>query len=660
AIWEREFVEGRDINGDHFWGNPTDPNAVIERVDEETGEITYIDNASGRPIHNPIRNPNYEPKLFGGTLRVSDVNTETNEIDLELLEPSRDRMYEAEFRQTVFVPEVVWVRRAEGTREAEYNDLGDLIPYLPESYTDDPGSRQPIPEDKSRWMQVKITKVEVISDIDEGTTDDGTELKGHRVVFYATDTEGAPSRVLTLNIRGFDSGDPSYSPGAALMSDGNYYVAPSSLGFRITGDGTRVSPVEVDASGYKSTGRHRYENLSDLAPQLDGAEPAQPGGVAEVIEPDGDDEDDDPERLGITPNDRARHSWDDNLSLYTGDVTYYHRYSRAETEAAAEDEENEGPWDHWWSGTQESRSYSYSEDGVVRYHDSFVSDDMEPGLDSEDDDEGNPYSTYRSGVRIDGLRGILNGSRFNDVIVVPEANQDFSNDEVLSGFLPRHRDQLKSTDPEYQTVIEAGGGNNAIIGGAGNYNISGATFLWLDLDDADTALIQTPDTTATQDGGIDTRRNPWTYLRVRGGQDVYVYNPDETATDDQTDTARYAAQNDFYDIERNAHYANPTDEDLSLQQRGGSTGSWHDTAFYSEDASRARGEITESINRIPDLADQEAVAQEYWNEMGGPAAENEEEMDAFFGEMFGTIEEFGDLEAEAQNDSDDGSGGESW
>ncbi|MFH0800675.1 MAG: hypothetical protein V2A66_10935 [Pseudomonadota bacterium] len=261
-----------DLNNDGWIGRPGDPNS-LGVVHKSDGTTVYIDPASKRAIPNPWTNPSYKPYLTkDGYLEVIDKKDSIKSSDEEYVDLylrltedalknfSADNIYKTPIGLNI--PQSVWVERIDngtttstGAAPIQYKlDSKDTNEekMIPEKWITNGGLHQEVPSDLSKYVQVQVTDVNIISE-DSGLKDNNDPPN----ILYNTIVEMKNNQtvIARLQIEGFYT--KGSIPTAATTAGGNY-VAASSVGIGIYGSG-RVDPVKVDASQYKSTGRHVVE-----------------------------------------------------------------------------------------------------------------------------------------------------------------------------------------------------------------------------------------------------------------------------------------------------------------------------------------------------------------------------------------------------------------
>lgn len=164
----------------------------------------------------------------------------------------------------------------------------------------------------------------------------------------------------------------------------------------------------------------------------------------------------------------------------------------------------------------------------------------------------------RTGVFVQGLKGNLEGSAYNDFFDVPP---------------------LIGEDAEHATTVDAGYGFNAVIAGEGDHFIKGATFVQINSTGyGDVNYIDTPSNTHTKwldaqgnitsyDVAAGSPANPRVYVQVKtpGGKTV-VNNGVEGDTEGDADDPK----DDFYDISGSGeiNFTNTLDKDLPQTAAG--------------------------------------------------------------------------------------------
>jgi len=589
-----------DLDGNKWIGRPFVEGSYYVQYNDD-GTTTYIDPISKKAVPCPIMDPEYsaeivannsliaidesDSKVDKGTLGIADVYLKLNESAL-----SNSNTFGCPI--DIGIPEYLWVEREDGTYKTDFfGESSEEKMVLYNSWKNDSGLSQNVPEDLSKYMQVKITRA-VVHSIQCGTTSDGDALYSHVVELYDKDDVF----ISRISIEGTEAvGHDSVNTG--LVSEGyspGGYIAASSVGLAIH-DANRASPLELDCTRVESTGRHVTQNLESIIGSK------KPG------------------------NEQGNMTYNENIDLFAKkNYSSYHWDS------------DEGEWD--------TKNHELNEDGASYSYGSCNDRYLPPDKNVKVGD--GPVTTLLSGVHVSGLRGKIIGSRHNDVIVCPGVNEysDYALDH-----LP---DDLKETakgDPFYSNFVDCQGGNDVVKVGRGDNYVLQATFLWHENGGPqDDLFVQFPDQTSglSTDANADISPNQKTFLHFDGGH-AAVYNPHEFIASDYTDSESKeeveamlpCTEDDWYEkVHGSIEFGNPSDPDVI-----NSIGTTNNTDVFNKDHITQAMEDPEAawyeaLTSVPGEGDIDTDID--WDEVMGSKTELDAEMDSFFGEMFGDLNSF--------------------
>jgi hypothetical protein len=595
GIYLKEVGDMKDYNNDNWIGRPNFKGSYYLKYNDD-GSVTYMDPITKRAVINPLMDPVYQAQF-------------TNNDNLEIISAEDSIMaqndgYDAAVDLTlrlteqalangqgkfgcpidIGIPEYVWVKRdpdAEGAYKWESNFEGtasaDKISIYDEWEEGPNGIQQKIPENLSDYIQVQITGVNVDSEPSGyfDSSDEEQPLYNHVIEFTnATDV------VTRIVIEGFNTS--SAYPCATPIDDGDNYVAASSVGLSLHGE-KRANPIEIDASGLISTGRHL---TADLESQLGISAPADA---------------------------RGERAYKENIEAFTQESHKTEYFDGTDWQ-----EKN-----HDWS----SGDYGYSDSCKDRYMSS-----------SEVPTENDTLLAFKTGVFISGVRGNITGTRFNDVIVTDGVNE--YSDYALE-HLPADRLDIMKEDPFYSNCVNSDGGSDVVICGSGDNYVIGATFVDIrNSNNCDSNYIATPGVYDGQAKGSKGRTNSKCYINVTGGDDTYIFNPNEydptAKSESETETEAWedAWEDDYYKVGRGSQtYTMPGDDDIV----GGAASEDTITSADIKDlAGTAMDEFYTELTKVPEL-DEEAMAAS-WDDILGAKHDLDVEMDDFFNQMFGGFE----------------------
>src|SRR3990167_425692 len=131
-------------------------------------------------------------------------------------------------------------------------------------------------------------------------------------------------------------------------------------------------------------------------------------------------------------------------------------------------------------------------------------------------------SDYKTGIFIKDIRGNITGTAFNDIIVVPEPN-----DEKIREILPHDISKITPEHPAYATVVQAIEGRNIVVSEGGDIYASGVTAFFRNSKQAgDHIVVKTNNDLKSKD------KNHRIYLSIQGKRpDIVAIDNDGDATD---------------------------------------------------------------------------------------------------------------------------------
>lgn len=609
-----EFRLMKDLDGDHHIGRRGFAGSL--GVVTVKGVDYLIDPITKNIVSQPTKLPDFEPRLTTNTgieLK-SHGTTATEKADVVLGLSSAAFTNSSPYGTAydISIPEVLY-------RSVKADEWGNKKLYDGWAKDDSKGIYQKVPDNLSKYEQVKITKVEVesvavtkeITNADgtksrvEVKSENGTTLYHHKLVLYNGEDKAG-----VIRLEGMEGG-----PAAATLEGGGSYTAASSVGLSINGD-NRLSPLELDASGLKSTGKHSVADLQATLTTLSGAT---------ITPPTATEED-------TVAGDKARRgnaAFDENL-----------------TKAIS-------------SGNT----------------DQFI----ESTTDTTGTTEGAPTTLLgqKSGLFTRGIYGDITGTEYNDVFQVPDMNW-YSED--MKQYKPEHAAAIKKGDPLYSTRVDGRGGNNVMVGGTGDHYFYNASFAWITTENTDDEnFITTPDsqvnygysTAASGNIGASSSINPKSFVHIGGGH-AYVYNPsqlDQAALQKAASKYLIDAQKAYLAAHPDATLENdpnfPTEEKLSAdiereinKLEANQHNDYYEcvagsAAYSNTDAIDIVGEHSQGMTLQDILSAAEEPMSDWWDAVTEIPAVNAaeiqsswddvmlgesemfKEMDSFFEEMFG-------------------------
>jgi hypothetical protein len=626
-IYWVELQTGDDMNGDGWIGRPGAPGSFGVTF-TASGKKVYIDPITNQVLPNPpLMMPNLDLQVFRGNGFIVDGFQPPEghpEVDLtiELIDPAGSNgTFDASFTDEsrfntaseIMSTEFFWVE-TDSPFTPKMKSKGDefedyMAPAAFEMGTTENGVayiRQAIPEDRSRYMQVRVAKITVETYELPGL--DG----GNHIVTYKDAEDNIIARIC---IKGFEGGDPNMPWTDSL---GNGFA--SSFGLAINMDGSFTEKL-VDLDGVISTARHVVGD-GELAAALEGL-------------PDGS-------TMGQT---EGYESYNDNMAIFeqanpltTGfDLTTYQTIS------------------HQRDGTDQGLARDIS----------WVHDAYMPPEDMASKMNGNARENHDwgSGVYVygEGARGHFIGTKYNDIFMLADVHNIMSREEYTDVY--SNLEATDRADPLYQSVVIAGAGNNILRAYGGDLYAEGITLSWIDANHDDNVYIKTQGPENQLSADFDDQGNvesaPINYLNyvhvdAQGGI-VHIANPDENVADLVSESSSdnnqtydwqeapwaHSMLGDYYDINAGTvGFTNLDDPDvinsvgsMSLSgPDGGLNGmhDWRDAAIAEiEDAITRQG-----IDEI-DESELQALRDGWTSSYGVHTQQLQQEMDEIFGTIFG-------------------------
>ncbi|MFA4874272.1 MAG: hypothetical protein WC956_04155 [bacterium] len=604
ATWIQEQKSCKDLNNDHWIGRPNVGGSYYVHTNDDGTEV-LVDPISKKAVPPPIIDPEYVPELFASDTMekiTKDQAFGTPKDDAELYLKLKESALQNNNNNfgapiDIGVPESIWVKRdpegfADSKAAMDYKDGHQVM--QPAEFTANGGIKQNVPDDLSQYVQVQVAKVVVKSE-EIGSLSGHPEAKLYNTIVEFQDKDH--NIIMRIRIDGFEGSGPA----ATMLDSGKSYVALSSVGFAmhgmsLNGEGQRVSPVIVDASKYISTGRHILTDTSALG-NMTGP--------------------------GTDQGDRA---FNENIGQFT-----QKSYVSTKWDATKQEWVEEDPKDF------DTGEYAYGS-----YTDRYLGPEDKPP-------EGSPLKTYATGIFLTGLRGDIKGSEANDLIMTSGVDE-FS--QYAKDHMPKNLEEMGYDQPMYNNFVDTKTGNDFVVFGKGNNYIQGASAVWgkgLSDDDQNFILLRNQ---PGKTGGVGTSAkspNVKNFVHVEGGNTA-IYNPDENKIQDtlKKDTTEQitaedpAMHDDYYEIVGGgtARYGNPGDYDVTDGSPEAHSGS--DLEFDIDNGimgpwTDAHKEWEDEFTKVPDL-DGVLEGADLESEMPS-STKNAEDVDAFFGAMFGDYNE---------------------
>jgi hypothetical protein len=627
-LWSQEFVTGKDLNNDNWLGKPFAKDSLLIQQNED-GTITYIDATSKKAVPCPIRDPEYVPQITtDNSLKIIDAKDAANfddsitekdgkyvnkdgrvDLYLQLTEEAISGMGDRRFNVAcdLGVPQYLWVERNQNPDSSEqYNivddeSAGDSM-VMAGTWNTDGGLHQVPPKDLKKYVQVDVTRIDIRS-VPTGLTDvnnsdkEQNQVYNHYIEFY-----NGTTLIGRMRIEGFEDDNP-----LATQTEIGSYVGASSASFALNGD-RRKSEIEVNCGGMISTGRHIMDEAT----------------LKEIV--------------GDEPNsEQGKRAYHETFDCFT-EKNYVTQYFDGDTGTWVDNIDND---------------FTNLYDSSDPYGDCFVPSDKHPG-------ENDTALEFRTGIFIDGLRGSVQGTGYNDIIVTPGVNEqnDWQKEHTV-----KKAEDIKKGDTFYQNIVEAQGGNNVVVAGKGDNIITDASFVKIDAGSQDDNIITTPEILDLGLGEHEIRgRNPKNYLNVTGGATTLIDLPSEFdssvySSEDTSDEGKKSVEK--WDKSYVDDFINVTSASVGFSSKpleGEYVGSAKESALHKmnkdqamRDANDAKNAILDELEKLPDA--DEATVDATWQEVMDQKTSLDDEMNGFFNEMFGELDSL-------MNEENDGSAGE--
>jgi len=609
------------IGPDQWLGRPHEEGSYYKHIRDDGTEI-WLDH-TGKPAILPIIDPDYQASITSSNTMV--IADEWDTLGSHYPSGSVDRTItfngEGALSNDNFfgcpismgIPRAFWVHKAEDASDGMGNNYatkgpnGEFKADIYDQWSAD-GMTQLTPEDMSQYMQVKVTKVEIVSEpldyLVEGNDD---ELVYDHYVVYKNG-ENVLARVRIVGQGGsIDSGAKTLiKPNGG--GDERYYTAASSLGFEIVGDNL---DVEVDAHDFISTCRHVVDPGKFIA--------------ATGIEKPTDEQ--------------AKRAFNENIGFFT-DKSW--NISQWDPEGQVWQNSVDGPIPNFDSGT-----YEYGDN----YNDRYLSLNQEVS-------EESPVDCYQTGIFMTGVRGKIHGSNQSDVIMCHGAN-DFSDYDKEN--IPGDDQNRVPGDAFYDNMVNGNGGNNVFVGGRGNNIVNSVTFAWLkDGGHDDENWIDFPKRPGGNGYDVENLPNQKCFFHGEGGTNN-IHNPLEyDNSEDMGEDPDGGDEGKFIDANATDDYYECTSGNMNFGDKDDPNidGNAHGICSFDEGTIQGLWDTIEpewddAINSVPGAEYLDEISEE-WMSMFQDGDGNsysdtvKEEMDGFFDEAFNGLDESFDFDTETE------------
>lgn len=587
----------KDLNGDSWIARPYANGSYYVKYDQD-GNAIYYDPKTKQAIANPLMDPTYEPELTkNGNLTKIEKDADyppegmgpAANLYLKLKDENALTTTSGPYDTVIDlgIPEYMWVERnGDGNGpdpyKMEWNEDGTGGMALYNEWDSANGIKQKVPADLSRYMQVQVTGMRITSEYSGVSDDLGNKLYDTVVELYNGDIASG-TLICRIRIEGTAvNGD--VGP-AAQLADGGYYVGASSVGLSLNGD-RRVSPIQVDASGYRSTGRH-------------------------IV---------DPTQLGISApqnaeGTNAQEAYDNNLDAFrsVGDYSDYNN----------------------------STDEYISEDTAAPVDDDNFSTSERLGIQT-----GIFISGIRGDIKGTAYNDIIWTTGVNEYTTLYQQEHRPKNNKPITKDDPFYANRVDAGNGD--NIVITGAGDNYVFGATffwGENAGQGENFIALqhiNLGDEATSLAhgsRNPQCFVHSTGGSKTYLyNPSEY-NPEVTEDINDPGNDNEGYNNALEDADSEYRNDDYFYISNSFVAhNPNDTDFDPSCHSLSNTTCGDLPFWTDAANVGMEGWLDALMKIPDV--DEADAPINWDEIDGQETLNDDEMNSFFDTMFGEMDGF--------------------
>lgn len=596
----------KDINGDNWVGRPYASGSYYVKYDDD-GKAVFYDPKTRRAIPTPFLDPDYECSLLKKGDGISmippeeahsagskdpNVEGEPSDINLKLSADALTATGGGENDPNIFqstldftIPEAVWVERdIDSAGQHPYKEdfrqgTGEpMMKMLGWTYDDTKGLHQDTATmDRSQYMQAHVDSVKVRS-FESGYKDaNGNPLYDTVIELYNGDCDGG-TLIGRIRIEGFET-DNSGIPAATnfLMADGS----TSSNSY------VAASSVSLSLNGDLRSSPVKIDAGAYKSTCRHGI-----SGIEEMLQ-----------KQGVSrPGDGG-----------DGDASFDY---------------NIGAFSDTGGG-------NYVSPDPATYRDVYVSiKDTKTAV-------TDPLLGNATGIAIRGVRGDITGTAYNDFVITTGVNEL---NAYAQEHMPPNSKSIAKGDPFYSNSVKLQGGNDIWIGGRGDNYVKGATFAWVrESNSSDTNYIAMQTNVSDQtETDLKTRsKNPRNFAHSYGGT-TYLINPEEISeteltgeTSDQVkEDVRKATDDDYYDIRGEFKATNPDETSDFVMTPGDACGGLE---FFESSEKTGMEEWFNELMKVP--SPDEELAQLGEDELNGQKTILDDEMNSFFGTMFGEAQE---------------------
>lgn len=264
--FEQEKVHMKDLNGDGYVGDPADKKNSFIVGHHPNGKEVLLNAETKKPALNPYLDPEYAPAVANletltllnkaaqetvdeyGTVHPKEGKLAAD-VYLQIKNPNQEGCPAIEFA----AQEGFWVRKDKNGKTKFDKDGSYVVKEFEiitrEDGTEMVGQKPPAENEKEKWTFVKATDLRIYSEPTTHKADGGD--------VYADFKDDQGRMIARLRVQGIGTAE-ELRTSSGQHNDGRFYTAATTMGVVVnSGYGahsSRVSPMNVDASGLESTG----------------------------------------------------------------------------------------------------------------------------------------------------------------------------------------------------------------------------------------------------------------------------------------------------------------------------------------------------------------------------------------------------------------------
>lgn len=447
-LYFQEISDMKDLNGDGYIGDPNDPDNHLILAKHPNGTTVALDPKTMKPAEELLMNPDKKAQILSTDyLEHLDKTSAAPLGDGQIAFDEAFRIKAASLYgpvDTTFgalidvsVPETLLVEKtADGKPKLVQDGFGrKKYAVKTMSLQENRFGQESLTEaGRKDYMAIKVAKVNIFTDPVGFKDNNNNKIDGGHV--YIEFKDRADRVILRIRVEGVETPNDVLSASATL-SNSNHYTAATTVGIALNAgnveNSKRVSPVEIDTTGYQSTGRLKMDPR-EFYSQL-GMSESYSDGEGHFADATGMPEGEEKTRKEKAANDTL---YDRFFGTGVSYATMAHR------DGEPNNIELSQPLSNYFGNSTASSAYISTVES---------------------------NKSLRFGVAIVGLRGNMTLGNDNNIVVQPPPN---SEDYLAS--LPPWMDEVHPEDASYRTTVDAGGGSNILISNGGDIFAKGITF----------------------------------------------------------------------------------------------------------------------------------------------------------------------------------------